>query len=313
MLWNASKDFPTGADWRHETLTAETRVPAAYALDSMAQVPIEALHPSLSLGLPPATTARALAEPGYRKSVYDSLDAIPAVASLSGRGITEADFAAYLEGLAVFRPVGREDTLYSIFDTAPSTDYTGASLRRYSLPFLFTQRMDKRDFGGVILSQRFDSARARIYNPMHKGILESVGADLDSAAFYQRGELRPMKIAGSYQSDMHGYPDTLRITNLEWGYTGRNVLLAYSMDPLYYEYYKGLIGTGAEGGGGLGGGSSRPQNVLRYSNIGNGDGFFAGAVADSFAINIRAMQDTIPVSALRDAWLRSDLADSVEK
>jgi hypothetical protein len=89
-----------------------------------------------------------------------------------------------------------------------------------------------------------------------------------------------------------------------WGYTGRNVLYSYSVDPLYYQYYKGLIGSGAEGGGGLGGGSSRPQNVLRYSNNGNGDGYFAGAVADSFAINIRALQDTIPVSALRAAWLR---------
>lgn len=309
LRWNASKEFPSGADWRNETLTAETRVPAAYALDSTVQVPAEALHPSLSVGLPSAMVTRALAEPAYRQSVYDSLNALPDVRSLAARGITEDDFAAYLEGRTVFRPVGKEDTVYSIYDGTPSTDYTGTSFRRYSLSYLFTQRIDKRDFGGVILAQRFDSSRARIYSPMYKDILASVGGDLDSAGFYQRGEVRPLKVSGSYYSGIQGYPDTLRVTNMEWGYTGRNVLIAYSVDPLYYEYYKGLIGTGAEGGGGLGGGSSRPQNVLRYSNIGNGDGYFCGAVADSFAINIRAVRDTIPVSALRNAWLRSDLTN----
>ena len=308
LRWNASKTFPSGSDWRSETLTAETRVPAAYALDSTLQAPVEALHPGLSVGLPSAMASRARADEDYRETVYDSLNALSGVRSLASRGISLGDFADYLEGRTVFRPVGKEDTLYSIFDAASSTDYSGTSFRRYSLPFLFTQRIDKRDFGGVILSQRFDSTRARIYNPMHQGILESVGADLDSAAFYQRGEVRPTKVAGAYHSDMKGYPDTLRISNLEWGYTGRNVLVSFSVDPLYYEYYKGLIGTGAEGGGGLGGGSSRPQNVLRFSNIVKGDGYFAGAVADSFAINIRAVRDTIPVSALRDAWLRSDLA-----
>ncbi|MDB5104876.1 MAG: hypothetical protein JWP91_2565 [Fibrobacteres bacterium] len=308
LRWNASKTFPAGAAWRVETLTAETRVPATYALDSQVQVPAESLHPSLAVGLPEGTLARARTDKAYRKSVYDSLNTLPGIRSLASRGVDEADFAAYLEGRAVYRPMGREDTLYFIYDTHRATDYSGNTMSRFSLPFLFTQKIDKRDFGGLILSQRFDSTGARIVDPMHRGILASIGADVDSVAFYQRGAVRPMYITGSYFSDIKGYPDTLRLANMLWGYTGRNVLHSYSVDPLYYQYYKGLIGTGAEGGGGLGGGSSRPQNVLRYSNIGNGDGFFTGAAADSFAINIRALRDTIPISALRDAWLRSDLA-----
>lgn len=304
LRWNASKEFPAGLDWRTESLMAETRVPASYALDSLVQVPVEALHPSLSVGLPSVTVARARVEEVYRKSIYDSLNAIPGVRSLESRGVTEMDFAAYLEGRTVFRPMSKDDTLYFIFDQAPSTDNSGLTLRRYSLPFLFTQKIDKRDFGGVILSEGFDSTQARILDPMHKGVLESMGMDLDSVAFFQRGAVRPRNVKGGYYSDIAGYPDTLRLANMFWGYTGRNMLHAYSVDPLYYEYYKGLIGTGAEGGGGLGGGSSRPQNILPYTNIENGMGYFAGAVADSFAINIRALQDTIPVSALRDAWLR---------
>jgi hypothetical protein len=308
MRWNASKSFPAGTDWRTETLTAETRVPAAYALDSQVQVPAEALHPSLSVGLPAATLSRARSDEAYRKSVYDSLNALPGVRSLASRGVDEADFAAYLEGRVVYRPMGKEDTLYFIFDAARATEYSGNTMSRYALPFLFIQKIDKRDFGGLILSQRFDSTRARIVDPMHMGILASIGVDLDSVAFYQRGAVRPMYVTGSYFSDIKGYPDTLRLANMLWGYTGRNVLHSYSVDPLYYEYYKGLIGSGAEGGGGLGGGSSRPQNVLRYSSIRNGDGFFTGAAADSFAIHIRALRDTVPISALREAW-RKDQAE----
>lgn len=304
LRWNASDDFPSGTVWRDEALTAETLVPAAYALDSVVQVPAEALHPSLSQGLPPTTVTRARADQSYRKSVYDSLNSLPGVRSLSSRGISETDFGAYLEGRVVYRPMHKDDTLYYIFDPSRALDYSGAFLSRYSLPFLFTQKIDKRDFGGLILSQRFDTSRARIRDPMSKAIVQSFGGDLDNAGLYQRGDVRPMQVTGPYQSGMGGYPDTLRLSNLAWGYTGRNVLRAYSVDPLYYEYYKSLIGSGMEGGGGLGGGSSRPQNVLRYSNIGNGDGFFTGAAADSFAINIRAVQDTIPVSDLRAAWLR---------
>lgn len=308
LRWNASREFPSGADWRNETLTAETKIPAAYALDSQVQVPIEALHPSLSVGLPAATVARARTDAAYRRALYDSLNVLPGVRSLASRGVGEDAFAAYLEGDAVYRPIDRGDTLDYIFDAAPSRDYTGDVLMRYSLPVLFSQKVDKRDFGGVILYQSFDSTRARIINPMLKGIMASHGMDLDTVALYQRGGVRPMSVRAPYESGMNGYPDTLRVSSLAWGYTGRTVMRAFSVDPLYYEYYKGLIGSGAEGGGGLGGGSSRPQNILRYTNVRNGEGYFAGAVSDSFAIQIRAVQDTIPVSVLRDAWLR-DQAD----
>ncbi|MDB5049701.1 MAG: hypothetical protein JWO30_2772 [Fibrobacteres bacterium] len=304
VRWNASGDFPSGSDIRTETLAAKARVPASYSLDSTVQVPVEALHPSLSTGLPEAVAARARADAAYRKSVYDSLSALPGARSLADRQVTEADFAEYLDGKAVFRPLHREDTLYYIFDAAKTTDYTGSPTHRYSLPWLFRERIDKADFGGVILSEHFDSTRARIYDPIQKGFDDAFQSDLDSVQFYQHGSVRPMITAGSYFSDIKGYPDTLRLTNLLWGYTGRNVLYAYSVDPLYYEYYKGLIQSGTESGSGLGGSSSRPQNILRYSNVKNGDGYFSAAIVDSFAVNIRAVRDTIPVSALRDAWIR---------
>lgn len=308
VRWNAAREFPAGTDWKTETLTAETRVPVAYALDSVVQVPVEALHPSLSVGLPAPIAARARTDASYRKTLYDSLSALPEEASLASRGVDEEAFAAYLEGQVVYRPMGREGTLHFIFDDAPARNGSGDVLMRYSLPFLFSQQVDKGDFGGLILSQRFDSTRARIVNPMLKGVMASHGMELDSVSQYQRGAVRPLSVQGAYTSGMEGYPGTLRVANMQWGYTGRNVLYAYSVDPQYYQYYKGLIGSGAEGGGGLGGGSSRPQNVLRYTNVGNGEGYFAGAVADSFAVHIRAMRDTIPVAALREAWLR-DQAD----
>ena len=308
VRWNASREFPSGAVWKTEILTAETKVPADYALDSVVQVPVDALHPSLSVGLPSAVVAQARADASRRRALYDSLDALPGAPSLASRGVDEEAFAGYLEGRTVYRPLGREDTLHFIFDAARARMPTGDVLMRYSLPFFFTQKVDKRDFGGLILSQRFDSTRARIIDPMIKGVMDSHGMEIDSVSQYQRGAVRPVSVQAAYTSGMGGFPDTLRVANMQWGYTGRNVLYAYSVDPDYYQYYKGLIGSGAEGGGGLGGGSSRPQNVLRYSNVANGEGYFAGAVADSFAVHIRAAQDTIPVSVLREAWLR-DQAD----
>lgn len=308
IRWNAAREFPSSAAWKTEILTAETRVPASYALDSMVQVPVEALHPSLSVGLPAATTAQARSDASRRQALYDSLNTLAGELSLASRGVDEEAFSDYLEGKAVYRPLRREDTVHFIFDAAQVRMPSGDVLMRYSLPFFFTQRVDKRDFGGLLLSQRFDSTRARIINPMLKGVMASHNMELDSVSQYQRGGVRPTSVQGAYTSGMGGYPDTLRLANMQWGYTGRNVLYAYSVDPQYYQYYKGLIGSGAEGGGGLGGGSSRPQNVLRYSNVANGQGYFAGAVADSFAVHIRAAQDTIPVSVLREAWLR-DRAD----
>lgn len=301
VRWNVSPDFPGGAEYRTEVLAARARVPSGYSLDSLARMPMESLHPTLSVGLPPASAALARRDAAYRKDLYDSLES---VRSLSARGIGEADFARYLAGEAVYFPVRREDTVYYIFDAAPSTDYSGATTHRYSLSWLFGQTVDKRDFGGLIMAQGFDSTGSRIYDPLQKGIDDALGSDLDSVAFYQRGQSRPMIIAGSYFSGLEGYPDTLRLTNLLWGYTGRNVLRSFSVDPLYYEYYKGLIQSGVDVGPGLGGGSSRPQNVLRYSNIENGDGYFSGAVADSFAVELKAMRDTVPISALRSAWRR---------
>jgi len=304
LRWNAAVDFPQGADWKTENLAAEARVPGSYALKNEVMVPIEALHPSLSVGLPKPVIEKALKEEGYRQQLFDSLKALPG-SRLSANGITLLDFEAYLKGTATYHAVPEGDTLWYVFDEAQATDYSGESVHRYSLPFLFGQVIDKSDFGGVILSEHFDSTRARIYDPLQKGIDDAFNQDLDSVEFFQGGNVRGMIVGGSYFPDLKNYPDTLRLTNLLWGYTGRNVMYAHSVDPLYFEYYKGLIATGGENDGGPGGGSSRPQNVLRYSNVENGDGYFTGAALDSFAFELKAVRDTIPVSLLRAAWEKS--------
>ncbi len=299
--WNAAPDFPRGSDWKTQALTASTRVPKSFAIRNEVHVPAEALHPSLSVGLPAILVTKALQDKEYQSRLYDSLDDLPG-APLASRGVSEDDFAAYLNGEVTYHPVPREGSLWYIFDATKATDFTGSTVHRYSLPYLFQQDLDKAEFGGLILSEHFDSSRARIYDPLQKGIDEALQQDLDSVEFYQPGNVRCMVVGGSYLPDLPMYPDTLHLTNLLWGYTGRNVMMAYSTDPLYFEYYKGLIQSGTDNDAGLGGGSSRAQNVLRYSNVVNGDGYFSSAVVDSFAFELKAMKDTIPVRALKSAW-----------
>lgn len=308
VRWNAAPGHPAAEDWRFHRLSARTRVPSVFALHPEMLVPVEALHPSLSVGLPKAVVQAALEDAAARNRLYDSLDALPA-APLAERGVSREDFAAYLRGEVTFLPVPRDGAIWYVFDAEQVVDPSGEKLHRYSLPYLFGQTVDKADFGGMILSQRFDPARARIYDPLSKGIDDALQRDLDSAEFYQAGDLRPLLVGGSYFPDLPMYPDTLRLTNLLWGYTGRNVLVAHSVDPLYFEYYKGSIQGGMDSDGGLGGGSTRAQNVLRYTNVENGDGYFSAAMADTFAFELRAVRDTIPVGALKAAFEKEKAKD----
>jgi hypothetical protein len=301
VRWNAAAGFPRETSWRSEILRASTRVPETFSIDSVFQAPVEALHRSLSTGLPESTLRRAHSDAAYRSILYDSLAALPAGESFAAKVSRDA-FASYLEGKAAFVPVRGGDTLHYIFDGSEAVEYTGRVQQRSSLPWLFTTRNDGPDFGGLILSQHFDSSRSRILDPVTAFALDAFGKDLDSAEYFQSGNVRPVLVAGPYYTGIKGYPDTLRLTNILLGYTGRTVLRGYATDPLYWEYYRGMWMTGTEQMSGLGGGNSRAQNALRVSNVENGDGYFCGAVADSIAFHVEAARDTLDNASLRAAW-----------
>lgn len=301
VRWNASPDFPSGQAYRTETLRASTTVPRVFAIDTAFQVPVEALHRTLSLGLPEGSLKRARTDAAYRDALYDSLAALPGEGRFAGR-VPRAAFAELIQGKAPYVPARGGDTLNYVFDGSVAVDYTGRPQQRYSLSWLFTTRNDGGDFGGIILSQRFDSAAARIVDPLTTFALDAFGQDLDSAEFFQAGSVRPVIIGGSYFSGLKGYPDSLRLSNLLLGHTGRTVLRGYATDPLYWEYYKALVQTGTDQQSGLGGGNSRAQNALPYTNVENGVGYFCGAVADSVAFHLAAAKDTVANALLRSAW-----------
>jgi hypothetical protein len=301
VRWNAAPDFPGGQAYRTETLRATTLVPRQFAFDSVFQVPVEALHRSLSVGLPAGSIGRAHSDSAYRQRLYDSLAALPGAGRFAAR-VSHTAFTDFIHGKAAFVPVRGEDTLHYIFDDSPVIDYTGRTQKRYSLPWLFTTRNDGKDFGGVILSQHFDSTRSRILDPITKFASEVFDQGLDSAEFFQAGAIRPMIIGGSYFSGLKGYPDTLRLTNIMLGYTGRTVMHGYATDPHYWEYYKALFQTGSSQQTGHGGGNTRAQNALPFTNVENGEGYFCGAVADSVAFHVSAAKDTVDNALLRSAY-----------
>lgn len=302
VRWNASSKFPGGTEWRRETLRATTTVPRVFSFDPEFRVPVEAQHKSLSVGLPDAVIRRARAESAYRDALYDSLAALPGAGAFTAK-VDRAAFAAYLEGKAPLVPARGGDTLHYIHDGREAVDYTGRAQQRYALPWIFPTRNDGDDFGGIILSHHFDSTASRILDPITASILDVFGQDLDSAEYFQAGAVRPVIIGGSYFAGLQGYPDSLRLANMLLGYTGRTVLYGYSVDPVYWEYYRYMWQSGSAQGAGLGGGNSRAQNVLPFTNVENGDGYFCGAVADSVAFHVQAAKDTLDNAALRAAWL----------
>lgn len=301
VRWNAAPDYPAGSAWRSGKLRAATVVPRTFAFDTGFQVPVEALHRTLSLGLPAGSTSRAASDAAYRDALYDSLASLPGAGGFAAK-VTRAAFAEHVAGRTAHATALPEDTLHYIFDAGRAVDYTGRVQHRHSLAWLFTTRNDGGDFGGIILSQRFDPLRKRILDPIMSSMLDVFGGELDSAEYFQSGDVRPVIIGGPYFAGIKGYPDTLRLTNLLLGYTGRTVMRGYAVDPLYWEYYRTLWQSGSEQMGGFGGGNTRAQNVLRETNVENGDGYFCGAVADSIAFHVEAARDTLDNAALKAAW-----------
>ena len=307
VKWDAAREFPQAHQMRLDSLTADTYVQRRYAIRDTALVPIEALHPSLSLGLPVALIASALSDTPVLAALYDSLEIIR---SLSRRGITHADFRAYLQGNPVLKPFAKGDTAWYIFDPAKVTDPNPRNpdkLSRYSRQWRFLQDLDPRDFGGIAATYAYDTSSNRILDPLIQALRANFKKEgVDSAGQYQLGHTRFLGITGASDPGTSGYPDTVAWGNRNLAYTGRDVLYFYAVDSLYVEYQRSFnpaFSISLGGGDGGGGGGRNAANLLHYSNIIGGDGYFAAAAVDSFVVQLRALRDTLSVPALHQAWL----------
>ncbi len=309
LKWDAAREYPQRHEWRTDTLTAVTYVQRHYAIRDTAWAPIESLHPSLSLGLPPALTARALADSQTLGRLYDSLEAIR---SLSRLGVEKEDLRVYLAGGLVLRPLTKGDTAFYIFDPAKVTDPNPANpdpIGRYSRQWRFVQDLDRRDFGGLAVAYAYDTAQARILDPITQSLRSIFGNEkVDTAGLYQRGHIRFLGITGKADPGVTGYPDTLAWGNRNLDYTGRDAIYFYAVDSLYVEYQRAFNPSFSISLGGDRGGNSRraANNALHYTNIQGGDGYFSAAALDSFTVQLIALKDTIPVPILHAASIERD-------
>jgi hypothetical protein len=307
IRWDAAREFPQAHAFRSDTLSAEAYVQRHYAIRDTAWVPLEALHPSLSLGLPPALIGRALADAAALRRLYDSLEAIR---PLSRIGVGPADLRTCLAGGLVMRPLAKGDTAFYIFDASKVPDPDPADpdpISRYSRQWRFVQDLDKREFGGLALAYAYDTAGARILDPLARSLQNLLGTrKIDTARLYQPGDYRFLGLTDKAEPGASGYPDTLAWGNRNLDYTGRDVIYFYAVDSLYTEYQRAANPGFRFAPGGGGGGRVPANNAVHFSNIRGGDGYFSAAALDSFTVHLIALKDTIPVPILRAASLARD-------
>ncbi|GEM_PF-892283 len=304
LSWDAAREYPRLHEMRLDSLSAVTYVQRHYAIRDTAWAPIESLHPALSLGLPADKAANALGDSAALDRLYDSLEAIH---SLSRLNVSRSELRLYLEGGLVMRPLKRGDTAYYIFDATKVADPNPANpdpISRYSRQWRFIQDLDARDFGGLSASYAYDTAQARILDPLTRslqGIFNK--GKVDTARLYQPGHTRFLGVTGKADPGVKGYPDTLAWGNRNLNYTGRDVIYFYAVDSLYVEYQRAFNPTFSVSLGGDGGGNNRrtANNSVHFSNIQGGDGYFSAAAVDSFTVHLIALKDTIPVSILHSA------------
>jgi hypothetical protein len=306
LRWNAAREFPIDTDWRTDTLDAVSRVQSSYNVDHTVLAPIEALHPSLSMGLPGETMRMVLADTAALLGrLYDSLNAIR---SLAGKGITPVELFKYLQGTEVLLPLRDGDSAYYIFDASDVPDPDGGDMgmiKRYTRQWKFRQNVAASEYGGVVIAGEFDNSRARIWSPLDK--LLSVGfgdSEPDVEKFYQPGQSRLISITEKTPENRPGYPAILPLGNASLGYTGKNTLRFYAVDA---DYAKDREQEADPASGDMSGGLGDDDNgdLPSHSNIRGGIGYFATAVQDSFTIYIQAVSpDTFPVPDMRRSRLK---------
>jgi hypothetical protein len=288
-------------DGAAQSLSARSYTPSVYALGKTIGVPMEALHPHLADGIwRDSIKAAAASKDGaslarFAKAVNDSN---------GWANVTPEELASYAAGNAVMfdypasatKPTHR---LWYVTDEAavrphPSSA-VGENIKAYSRQWIIRQPVrDPRRYGGTVMLQRFDPTRAFIDNPLNRQLEKSLGGMIDSANYFQRGNSYLLQVAPAYGGSTPGWPDSILISgSLVFVHTGVNRLLSYSVDSLYYEFYRSLGGSG-------------DGQAYRYTNVRGGNGFFTGAALDSSAVDVESsVADTFAMENLRKAWCDS--------
>lgn len=293
LRWNASRDFPDGTEWRRSRLEATTYTPASYDVADTIAVPLEAKVEWLADGVDDAEKAMIDAK-------GDSL-----AATLSGLMVLPQVTASDLRDVAAGRPVWKlslaSDSVWAIGSMDRVTDEVGNEMYRAYRQYGFLQRIDKARFGGVLGIQTYDPEGQYVLGPLNRKLLDAIGKDEpDSAGLFQPGSTRTLLLYGKTQTGQTMYPDTLLFNAGYLTYTGRTALRFYSLDSLFLEYYRT---NGDE------------ISATAYSSVRGGEGYFAGAGADSLVLYVRKPRGVqgYDVDALRIVWCETGRDDKLGK
>jgi len=286
------------SDGTRQELSSSSYTQPFYALADSFAVPVEALHPSLANGT-------------FRMALQANQSNTAAVLKLigdldpTGRFFTKwnlhpEDLYAYAAGQAVMRNVyvKGHDTLWYVSDESivQSLSFPGQVPAPQSATYrqwVLRQKVDRPSYGGSVFIQGFDPSRARIFGQIFRQFGKTLG-HVDSSGYFQRGDTRTWtsapKVGGS---GLPAWPDSILLSNVYLGYTGRNRIYAWAVDSLYYEHYKALTGDVGDG-------------QYEYTNVKGGKGYFTGAILDSATFDLEAaFPDTVQVTRLRAVWCDS--------
>jgi len=281
-----------------QDLSAESYTPSGYAFDSLLGVPLETLHPRLADGTWRDSIVAAVNDDArlsrYAASINDSAP---------WTSVTLAQLRTYAAGKPVMfnypcvRRGNQNYRLWSITDpTKVQTHWLSkdqGAISAYSRQWVIRQQLsDRSGYGGTVMLQRFDPSREYIVSPTELQLSKTLGR-VDTVGYFQRGDTRLLTVAPRYGGDVPGWPDSILISGIFWGHTGRNRLVSYSVDSLYYEFYR-TVGNSSDG------------QAYQYSNVRGGKGYFTGAAVDSIAFDLESpTADTFAMSHLQRVWCDS--------
>lgn len=293
IRWDAAPGWGQGspAQWQVADLSATTYTPAVFQQGPILQAPLEALFPRL------AGSGFAAFQAFFQDTSKSAQD------SLARWSVTQSTMDSLGRGSPVFRPIRKGDTVWYIRSADQVVGLDGNPGKRQDRAYLVPQTLDRKGFGGVLALQRFDSTRAWILDPITQAFMSSLGRHgIDSAKTYLPGQWRIIDFTDAYVGPLTYWPDRAQLKNLDIGFTGWNIFYAYSMDTLYSAHLRGLSGA---------------NNILPYTNIHGGIGYFSGAAADSVGLYVKSpTPDTFSVQALRSSFCRnrrSEVLDSAWK
>lgn len=296
VRWNADLSLRADVvlpDGTKRFLTAKSYTPAFYSIADSFAVPIEALHPRLANG---SIRQAIAANPQNALRELDSTGAF-----FTRWNLNLQDLSAYMAGQAVMRNISvkgpHPDTVWYISDMSPVLAISVKGSKQYPIAaesrgWIFRHNIDKNRFGGAVLAQGFEPSRARILGSIFKRFGSTFGS-VDSSEYFQPGGYRSWLVAPLAYDPLPGWPDSALLSNTYLGYTGRNTIYSWSVDSLYYEYYRTLTGQTGDG-------------QYSVTNIKGGKGYFTGAAKDSVSFQLEAsFADTVPVPRLNQIWCDS--------